>query len=369
MKKKGGSWRKLNFSIKALVFVGIFCFFLGGRALPARADAWGSNVMAANMLYTLTEMSYKIKGIILSIVKNAAIQTINQQVLRLVNGTGGQGSLIIENWRDFIYTQSSKKAEDVILNDFFPKMFNGKGSGANYTPSSEGVSAAQNLASSVNTIKNYPEYLKNVGKNTVESLKTEVVKYTLDQVCSNPSDSLSKGDYRCFSEIMKPQNNRYGVPILTEKKYAEEKTKNEKIAETQAGITGYKPQTNAKGFVVTPPQTISDIVSTVQTLSAKAIAVAQNPEELITGVIQAYVNSLIQKTLSKVGLGPIGADFSRNLSDEMSRETDQLISDGVGSMFNRDGEGSNRVGPNNVGSSGAGPNPSNASSGPNWRYR
>ena len=212
--------------------------------------------------------------------------------------------------------------------------------------------AAQNLSTSISTIKNYPEYLSTIGKNTVEGLKRDVTQYTLDQVCPDPQGSLALGDYACFSAVMEPQNNPRGIPILTEQKYTEEKIKNELIAQTQAGITGYKPQTNNQGLVVTPPQTIADIVSTVQTLPAMAIAVAENPSELVTGVIQMYVNSLIQKTLSKVGLGSVGASFANNLGNEMSRETDALIEDNIGALFNEDGMGTDIVGPHDVGDEG-----------------
>lgn len=335
----------LKRGVFVVVILSLSVFF----AVPARAGYWGEPTAANMMLFNLDQIAEKIKGVTLSVVKNAAIRTVNQQVLRLVNGTGGQGSLIISDWKQFIYTESSKKASDVILNDFFPKMFSGKGSGGNYVASSEGVNTLNSVSSQINTIKNYPEYLSTIGKNTLKSLETDVTKYTLDQVCPDPSGSLAKGDYRCFSEIMKPQNNPRGIPLITEQKYTQENEKNQAIAKTQAGITGYKPQTNAKGLVVTPPQTISDIVSAVQTLPAKALAIAQNPSELITGVIQAYVNSLIQQTLSKVGLGPVGASFAQNLGSELSQESNALISENVGAFFNTDGSGTDIVGPNDVG--------------------
>ncbi len=341
--------RQIYLHVKILLFLGFLGSFFVTYTPPARADAWGSNVLAAFLSQTLTKINRAMEGVQLSIIKNAAIRTINQQVLRLVNGTGGQGSLIISDWKHFIYAEASQKANDVILNDFFPKMFNGKGSGGNYIASSEGVNTVRNLSSSINTIKNYPEYLSAIGKSTLKNLQTDISTYTLDQVCPDPSGSLARGDYRCFSEIMKPQNNPRGIPLITEQKYAQENAKNQTIAQTQAGITGYKPQTNSKGLVVTPPQTISDIVSAVQTLPAKALAIAQNPSELITGVIQTYVNSLIQQTLSKVGLGPIGASFAQNLGGELSRESDALIRENVGSMFNTDGSGTDIIGPNNVG--------------------
>lgn len=348
--------KQINTWLQVFLFVGFFSTFFIGQVLPARADVWGATWAANLMLNTLTKIDRAVEGVTLSIVKNAALKTVNEQVLRLVNGTGGTGSLVISDWKKFIYTESSKKAEDVVLNDFFPTMFSGKSSGSNYTSSSEGTTTVQNLSSSINTIKNYPEYLSTIGKKTLSNLKsTSTTKYSLDQVCSNPSSSLAKGDYRCFSEIMKPQNNPRGISILTEEKYNEEKTKNQTIAQTQAGITGYKPQTNSKGLVVTPPQTIADIVSTIQTLPAKAIALAQNPSELITGIIQTYVNSMIQKTLSKVGLGSVGTSFAQNLSNEISSETDTLIKDNVGALFGNNttttgGVGTDIVGPNDVGS-------------------
>lgn len=339
-----------NKNFRVGVFLAIFfaaSFFVPS---PARAGYWGESIYANQMLYYLEEMSYKIKGIVLSVVKNEALKVINEQVLGMVNGTWGQGSLVIEDWRDFIYTQSSKKAEDVVLNDFFPKMFSGKGSGGNYTASSGGLNSVNSLVSSYNTIKNYPEYLQNIGKNTLDNLKGSAVKYSLDQVCPNPSDALSKGDYACFSAIMQPQNNPRGIPLLTEEKYIEEIEKNAKIAETQAGITGYKPQTNAQGIVVTPPQTISDIVSTIQTLPAMAIAVAENPEELITGVIQSYVNSLVQKTLSKVGLGSVTSSLGEAVSDG----TNNMIDYSVGTVFNGAGVGTDVITSHTVGSQGSG---------------
>ncbi len=324
--------KRKNF-FRGIIFALLFACASFSSVSPARADYWGASYAANMMLFNMEQMAAKIKGITLSIVKNAALKVINEKVLSLVNGTLGKASLVITDWKDFIYTQSSKKAGDVVLNDFFQKMFDGKGSGANYKPPVDILSGkpknldiarsgvffeaanadfSSDLSTSINTIKNYPQYLANIGKNTLKSLQSDAIKYTLDKVCPNPSSSLAKGDYACFSEIMKPQNNPRGIPILTEQKYTDEKAKNEKIAETQAGITGYKPLKDSKGFVVTPPQTISDIVSTMQTLSAKAISVAQNPEEFITGVIQSYVNSVVQKTLSK-GIAKIDAKVDSTL--------------------------------------------------------
>ena len=161
--------------MRGLLVTTLFC--VGMLSAPsARAGYWGEPTAANLMLYNLEQIADKIKGVTLSIVKNAALKTINEQVLRLVNGTGGTGSLVIEDWKKFIYTEASQKAEDVVLNDFFPKMFRGKGSGSNYTASSEGVNTSQDFSSSINTIKNYPEYLATIGKNTLNELKSDGIE-------------------------------------------------------------------------------------------------------------------------------------------------------------------------------------------------
>lgn len=360
----------MTFRFRVIFFSFIFlCSSFFFSPISVQAGYWGEPTAANLMLFNLEQIAEEIKGVVLSIVKNAALQTINQQVLGLVNGSWGQGSLIIEDWEDFIFTQSGKNASDVVLNDFFPNVLSGKGSGGNFIASSEGVDPLSNLSSTIKTIGNYPEYLSKIGKDTLKDLESDIPKFSLDKICPDPSDALSKGDFACFSKIMEPQNNPHGFQLITEQKYSEEKTKNEQIATTQAGITGYKPQKNESGLVVTPPQTIADIVSTIQTLPAMAIAVAENPAELATAVIQTYVNSLIQKTLSKVGLGPIGANFAENLGNELSRETDGLIEDGIGEFFGADGLGTDIIGPNNVGSiSSPAPNLNSSSSGPNWQY-
>ncbi len=306
-----------------------------------RAGYWGEGFAANMMLFNLETISYRIQGIVLSAVKTTAIQVINQKVLSMINGGGASGaSLIIQDWKNFILIQSAQKAQDVILNDFFPDVFQGKGSGGNYVSASEGVfsggSGAFNyadIASLSNT--NYPEYLSSVGKQVLKNELDGVINYTLDNVCSNPAESIDRGDYECLREFMSPQNNPFGIPILTQQKYNQELEENKLIAQTQAGITGYKPQVNSSGLVVTPPQTISDIVSTMQTLSAKAIATIQNPSELITGIAQAYVNKMIQQTLSNVGLsGSVGQTFANNLGAGLSAESNALIEENVGAVFN-----------------------------------
>ena len=347
-KKISFFWRKT-----LLVFLCV-SFFLS--AVPARAGYWGEPTIANLMLYNMEQIADRIKGMTLSIVKNVALRTINEKVLSLVNGRSGKGSLIISNWRDFIFTQSNKAAKDVVLNNFFPNLFSGKGSGGNYTPSE----AVNNTAASIQTIRNYPQYLSTIGKNTLNEITSNAIKYTLDQVCPNPSASLSRGDYACFSALMQPQNNPYGIPILTQQAYAAEQQKNQLVAQTQAGISGYKPQTNSKGLVVTPPRTIADIVATVQSLPAQALALAQNPSELITGVIQIYINSLVQKVLSKVGMNPSDAAIVGNTASDIVGDT----SDNIQDYFSGS---SGDIGPNNVGSPSENPWGTSAGGGMTWR--
>ncbi|QQS21058.1 MAG: hypothetical protein IPL87_00755 [Candidatus Moraniibacteriota bacterium] len=370
MKKKQ---KKVSIGIKILV---VSCSFFANFwfAANARAGYWGEPTAASMMLFNLQQIAENIKGVTLSIAKNAAIQAINQQVLGMVNGTWGQGSLIIEDWRGFIYTQSSQKAQDVVLNSFFPAMFGGKGSGGNYIAASEGVLLAQGVSNSINTIKNYPEYLSTIGKNTLQGLAVNTTpRYTLDQQCPDPQAGLARGDYRCFSSIMEIQNNPRGIPILTEQKYLAEKMMNERIAATQAGITGYKPQTNAQGLVVTPPETVANVIASTLALPGQALAAAQHPTELLTGLIQMYVNSLVQKTLSKVGLGSTTASSYQNLNMQMNQNGQMLMQNNVGALFNNgnaSGVGTNIIGPMNLGNFGTSstPNLDNSNSGPNWRY-
>lgn len=325
----------------------------------ARADVWYAWLLNANMTVTLQEISRRIEGITLSVLKQHVITLIRRKVASIINksGTGGS-SLVIQNWKEFIFTQSTKKAEEGV-NTFFTELFGGKGSTANYIASetstgTASTSSSSTFSSSSKKYGSYTEYLKSVGKSELKKLTKETSKYTLDQVCSNPKSSLDKGDYKCFSALLdpdKPENNSYGIPLVVTNKFNKLKTQEETIATTQAGISGYKPKTNSKGTVVTPPSTVSSIVDETITAPLKTIISADNSSELssfIQAALYSFLDAAIKEGVAqavsyidqKTGIEGLGSQLvaagdseygKDNVSSQFTSSSDTVSASNVGS--------------------------------------
>lgn len=341
----------MNAFTKKTLFTLFLCSAIMMPISQARADVWYAWLLNANMTVTLQEISRRIEGITLSVLKQQVIMLIHKKVASIINksGTGGS-SLVIQNWQNFIFVQASKKAEAEINNYFFPDLFGGKGSTANYVPKSE--------AFATNRYGSYPEYLQSIGEKELTKLAGKTAKYTLDQICPDPQSALDKGDYRCFAALLdpdKPENSPYGIPLVVSEEFQKIKNQQETIATTQAGISGYKPKTDGRGTVVTPPSTVSTIVDETITAPLKTIISADNSSEIssfIQAALYSFMYAAIQEGVAqavayvdqRTGIQGLGsqlilagdADYGNNIGAQYTSSSDTVNSNNVGSSASQD---------------------------------
>lgn len=287
-----------------LGFIASVLFF----PMNAKADAWGSNAVAAVMKHTMEEITYQIRGILLGTLKQTAMETIVRDVDNMIAGVGMESAMFITDWNDFLVERPLRETE-LYMNDFFTLTTRGKAYGSNYRPS--GGSS------------NYAGYLVSQARRaTVES---GLPQYDLDQYVSDPSNMFAGGNWRAFSSfISNPANNPIGYTLAAQS-VQQEKLENRKKEAEAKGIAyaGYKPQEAGDGTVVTPGSTIKDIQSNTNDLGSKIIANAEHVPEIIAAVVTRTITNTIRN-----GIGNIERYAQREImkkTNEAQRRINQTI--------------------------------------------
>ena len=100
--------------IKKISTLFLLLAFLSIALAPsARADFWGSSMMATEFQITTEKMLKSIEDTLVANLKIAAIRIINGRLQTLLTGSAGQyggGSAVISDWRSFIYGSAQKYA-------------------------------------------------------------------------------------------------------------------------------------------------------------------------------------------------------------------------------------------------------------------
>ncbi|TXI35257.1 MAG: hypothetical protein E6Q53_00070 [Candidatus Moraniibacteriota bacterium] len=278
---------------------------IGGTAQPAKADVWGAAFAAELMGQIMDTIKKQLEGAILGTLKVAAIQVLSSQTAQMIGGTTLGNALFITDWYDYLYQKPAEQTK-LIMNDFFTITTRGKYASANYV-------GAGDVTSSVSG--NYPAYLVSQAKQSIgdESTQGEVgVQYDLDSYCSSPDELFQEGDYRCFNAmISNPANNPFGYTLSATAHYA--RTMNQKIeqAKTEAQSSGFTGKKQG-GKTIAPAATIERMLSDVQNIGNNLIAAASNPNEFLSGVVNAVVNKAVSSMIQK-GVGKVQANIEREI--------------------------------------------------------
>ena len=295
-----------------LLFVIFASFFLFSK--PAKADYWNGAMLASIWKRTMERIDKKMDALIMSITKEIAISTIVDNVNNTISGGSSGNPLFISDWRNFLFEEPAEKSR-LYMNDFFTSVTSGRGSTSydssevafNYEPGSntscnygakcvegastlrEGVVKGSSTFGGLVGGGNYENYLIQQAK----SLTTDIVqpKTDLRNYVDSPSQMFSTGNWRAFgSFISNPANNPYGSTLIFQEEYHAKLAQEEKLAEVQ-GISydGFEGVTS-DGLVTTPGSVIKDIQSQTLDLGNKIVAAADDPEEVITAVVNKVVN-------------------------------------------------------------------------------
>lgn len=302
----------------------LIAFFALVSFLPVKthpANAWMA-IQAAQYKQLLETIFETIKGLQLSIAKQAAISSLTSQVNRLVVGNSSSSILFITNWEDYLYKYPANETNRY-MNDYLSKITAGRGQGTNYTASYEGFSSS--------TSGNYFQQLVASAKATTIEKETPKVTYEGD-----PSRMLEEGNFKNMNLWLSGVNNPLAFSINAEGEYQKKKAEQEKIAASKAvayqGFIGSGEKAGV-GVVITPGSVIKDAVSNVQNIGNQVVANAQHIPEILTAVVSQMITKTIQQ-----GIGEAQRIVQKEL-DSVSEKTNGLISaqvrlNGPGAAYN-----------------------------------
>jgi hypothetical protein len=124
--------------------------------------------------------------------------------------------------------------------------------------------------------------------------------YDLDEYCQGVEDPLAEGDWRCQDAYWRnSMNNEIGAALRAEAEYEAIRDELRYQRQILATSDGYLPAFDKNGRVITPSGTIGAVVEDTKTLANKLLAAAQNPGELLSGVVFSLVNRGINSLASK----------------------------------------------------------------------
>lgn len=338
------SKKKIKLTLALLILViASFSF----PAKPAKADYWNGAMLASIWKRTMERIDKKMDALIMSIAKEAAMNTITNNVNSMISGENSGSPLFIDNWENFLFEEPHAKTQ-IYMNDFFSSVTSGRGSssydssgialnyeGGDGTPTCssgakcvEGASTSREGvvkgSSTFNNILggNYENYLIQQAKNVTTDIiqpKTDLRNYV-----SDPSQMFSTGNWRAFSSfVSNPANNPFGFSLMAQEEYHAEEIKNQKLAEVQ-GVSygGFKAVTSG-GMITTPGSTIKDIQSQTLDLGNKIVAAADDPEE----VIVAVVNKVVNEAFSGIGrqINSTISNYTREATRSVSKATSGFV--------------------------------------------
>lgn len=289
------------------------------------AGAWGESIAATIMHKTLDKIERQIEGALLGTLKVAAVQLLNNQVLRAIDGSTGESS-VITNFDQFLTDIPKEEANKVIVTDFLSQTLRGKDSSANYIPADGG---ANSLGTGLSG--NYNAYLKKVVLDATVN-RQDVPKNNFAECStgsSDPRQAIPEGDFRALSCLFEsPANNPIGIALSAESTYQKTLEEKKREQEVIAQSSGLKPVLDKDGNIITPAGTVENLLNDVTTLGNKIIVGAQNPAEFLSGVVTSVVNRAVTGIIRK-GTGEIQRTITREVG-KINSATNKAIYDAQG---------------------------------------
>ncbi len=271
------------------------------------AGAWGEDFEAAILKQMLEKIQKQIEGQLLGVLKSTAISLLNTRVASLVGGSSTSASLVISDWRAYLYQEPGQKA--LLAYDGF-KSATLKGRSSGFSSASGGPS--------------YESYLEKFSDRHV--LDTNLLNSSttlLGELSSDPIKSVDAGDIRVISAMYSSESDPLGYALRAERFKMGADAQYQTEAQLKATSSGYKGVQDKAGNTILPGSTIGQMVADVQDIGNKVIAAAQNPTELVGGVITTLANRMITNLIQN-GLGKVQASIQREISNVDSQIMSQV---------------------------------------------
>ncbi len=286
--------------ISAVLFVSV------ASSGTANAGAWGESYGSAILKQSLEKIQRQIEGVLLGTLKSTAITLLNTRVANLVGGVSSEASLVITDWREYLYQEPGEKV-DLAMDNFYAKTLRGRYS--NYSSA---------------TTNNFESYLKKYSENNLkETDLSSSSSSIMSELSSDPGADIDSGDIALFGKMIASESDPYAYALRAESYKMKVTEQYEKEAEIKATASGYKGVQDEYGNTILPGSTIGQMVADVQDIGNKVIAAAQNPAELISGVVTSLVNRTITNLIQN-GLGQIQSSIQREIANVDSQIMSQV---------------------------------------------
>lgn len=337
-------------TFKKIIFI---CFLSVALAFAPihthKAGAWLE--FAGQILRTvLDQIRDLINGIIMGMLKQIAVQSLNKEMGGMIGGSSSQNAKFITDWTDYMYTQP-KQTADKFMNDYLSQVTRGRGSMSNYIPNNnasglladnyEGVgdgSFAYGMA------QNDPAYgrliqtaqakgfdlsgVTNNAGNYMQGLVDGAKKQTTEQVeaaityVGNPAQNLfAGGNFKNLNTYLSGINNPWAFNINAQQKYQEQLAQQIDINRTMGqAYNGFKG-TMSGNLITNPGSLIKENMANVQDLGNKVLANAKNMPEVITSVVQQMITQSIQS-----GIGNAQRNIQREVQNVQNKAAQEINS-------------------------------------------
>lgn len=301
--------KKLKNTFLKAALVILLSFIVSFSPLGARkSHAWLS-FAAAQYKQMLEEISYKIKGITLGLLKQQAVKSLNSKTDKLVAGKNGKDAKFITDWESYLYKTPDANTKKY-MNDYLSKITAGKGSKTTYkSKTSEGFFGGSSGSTSGSKVGggSYSSQLIEIAKKTTSDTKDPKMTYEGD-----PSQMFASGNFKNMNLFLSGINNPWAFQMNAQREYEKKKAEERKLADTKSkayfGFIGTGEGQNGKGKITRPGSLTMQSKANAEDLGNKVIASATHPEEIIT----ALVSQLITKSIGQ-GMGSLPSIFQKEL--------------------------------------------------------
>jgi hypothetical protein len=280
--------RHFGVGVKRFILVIFLCLFIFSSPLTTpRAHALWPDIPGFTYKQMLEDIRDRIKGIILGMLKQQAIQTINKQVDSMMAGGGKGGPKFITDWEAYLYKTPDNNTK-LYINDYLSKITSGKGSISGYK--SEGFGAGGG---------GYASQLVAMAKSNTINKKTPSLTYQGD-----PSQMFASGKFKNFNSYLSGINNPWSFDVNAQNEFAKKTAMERKMASVKSqaylGGIGVGEAANGKGKITLPGSVIVQTKANSMDLGNKVIASATHPEEVITALVSKLLSQAMKQGISMV---------------------------------------------------------------------
>lgn len=296
----------LCFSIFSSMFFGI----QSAKAIPVvdgpntASNIWNGVQEFFTNISTGLDISTKLAEMALAVgasnminaAKVLALLTVQTSIKAMIGGGEGGGSLIIRDFKEYLYTAPQQRA-NAEMNSFFNTVSKGRLSSLNY----EGVGP------------NYDAYLVAEAR---QAYGGQVFKTNLQEQATDPTRLFSTGNMRGIMTYMQCANNPACYTMTATAKYNAELARAQEIAKAEtAGSGGFRPR-KVNGRITSPAALAQSALSQIDQLGTQVIMNAAPNEAAADLGISAALMQIGQGMA--ISLASRGVNFW--ISDEEKRQ-------------------------------------------------